>query len=57
MEDHEPKYFEDDGTEINPDLVPKPDLCISCKKDGQPRLGSCVGRDKDANKKMKRSNK
>ena len=25
----------DDGTEINPDLVPKPDLCVSCKKDGQ----------------------
>ncbi len=36
MEDHAPKYFDDDGTEINPDLVPKPDLCISCKKDGQP---------------------
>ncbi len=36
MEDHGPKYFDDDGIEINPDLVPKPDLCISCKKDGQP---------------------
>ena len=36
MEDHKPKYFDDDGTEINPDLAPKPDLCISCKKDGQP---------------------
>jgi len=34
MEDNKPKYFDDDGTEINPDLVPKPDLCISCKKDG-----------------------
>ena len=34
MEDHKLKYFDDDGTEINPDLVPKPDLCISCKKDG-----------------------
>jgi len=30
-----PKYFDDDGTEINPDLIPKPDLCIICKKDGQ----------------------
>jgi hypothetical protein len=30
------KYFEDDGTEINPDLIPKPDLCITCKKDGRP---------------------
>ena len=35
MEDHKPKYFDDDGTEINPDLIPKPSLCISCKKDGQ----------------------
>ena len=34
MEDLGPKYFDDDGTEINPDLVPKPDLCISHKKDG-----------------------
>ncbi len=30
-----PKYFDDDGTEINPDLIPKPDLCITCKKDGE----------------------
>ncbi len=36
MEDNKPKYFDDDGTQINPDLVPKPDLCVSCKKDGQP---------------------
>ncbi len=36
MGEHGPKYFDDDGTEINPDLIPKPDLCISCKKDGQP---------------------
>ena len=33
MEDNKPKYFDDDGTEINPDLVPKLDLCVSCKKD------------------------
>lgn len=25
-------YFDDDGTEINPDLFPKPQLCLSCKK-------------------------
>ena len=36
MEDHEPKYFDDDGTEINPDIVSKPGLCVSCRKDGQP---------------------
>ena len=34
MEDHKPKYFDDDGTEINPDIISKPDLCVSCKKDG-----------------------
>ena len=33
MKGNGPKYFDDDGTEINPDLVPKPDLCVSCKKD------------------------
>ena len=35
MNDPTPKYSDDDGTEINPDLIPKPDLCITCKKDGQ----------------------
>jgi hypothetical protein len=35
MNDPTPKYVDDDGTEINPDLIPKPDLCITCKKDGQ----------------------
>ena len=30
------KFFNDDGTEINPDLVPKPSLCVSCRKDGDP---------------------
>ena len=24
--------FDDDGTEINPDLIPKPGLCLICKK-------------------------
>jgi len=37
MDENKPKYFDDDGTEINPDLIPfpKPSLCITCKKDGQ----------------------
>ena len=26
------KYFDDDGNEINPDLISKPDLCITCQK-------------------------
>ena len=26
-------FFRDDGTEINPDLIPKPSLCVSCRKD------------------------
>ena len=25
-----PRYFNDDGTEFNPDLHPTPDLCVSC---------------------------
>ena len=28
--------FDDDGNKINPDLLPQPDLCVSCKKDGLP---------------------
>jgi hypothetical protein len=35
MNDSTPKYFDEDGTEINPDLIAKPGLCISCKKDGE----------------------
>ena len=34
MNENQPKYFNDDGTEFNPDLIPKPDLCITCKRDG-----------------------
>ena len=34
MTDNFPKYFDDEGAEINPYLIPKPDLCISCNKDG-----------------------
>ena len=36
MSEYESKYFDDDGTEINPDLIPTPDLCITCKKNGLP---------------------
>jgi len=28
-----PKYYDDDGTELNPDLIAKPSLCITCRKD------------------------
>lgn len=30
-------FFDDDGTEINPNLVPKPSLCFSCKLDNDPK--------------------
>lgn len=30
-------YFDDDGYEINMDLVKKPSLCMSCVKDDDPR--------------------
>ena len=26
-------YFDDDGTELNPDLIPKPHLCVGCRQD------------------------
>jgi hypothetical protein len=26
-------FYNDDGTKFNPELVPKPSLCITCKKD------------------------
>ncbi|GAB5520849.1 MAG: hypothetical protein RhofKO_31000 [Rhodothermales bacterium] len=24
-------YYDDDGTELNPDLIAKPDLCVACE--------------------------
>jgi hypothetical protein len=30
-------FFRDDGTEINPALVVKPALCVSCRKDDDPK--------------------
>ncbi len=33
MKDDAPKFFHDDGAKVNPDLSPKPSLCISCRKD------------------------
>ena len=29
-------YYDDDGNELNPDLIPKPGLCITCKKNDDP---------------------
>lgn len=29
-------YYLDDGTEVNPELVKKPSLCIICKNDSDP---------------------
>ena len=26
-------FFKDDGTPVNPELVPKPSLCITCRQD------------------------
>lgn len=30
------QYFDDDGSEINPDLISKPSLCLSCRHDNDP---------------------
>lgn len=29
-------YYDDDGTAVNPDLIPTPDLCLICKKQHDP---------------------
>ena len=36
MEDSTPKYFNDDGIEFNPNLIPNPALCTTCRKDHDP---------------------
>lgn len=30
------RFFDDDGTEINPDLISKPAMCTTCAKDDMP---------------------
>ncbi len=30
-------YFDDDGGKINPNLISKPQLCLSCKKNDDPK--------------------
>jgi hypothetical protein len=29
-------YYDDDGNQLNPELIPKPGLCLTCKKDSNP---------------------
>ncbi len=33
MEEEKFRYFNDDGTEFDPDLMSKPNLCLTCLKD------------------------
>jgi hypothetical protein len=33
MSDEIHGFYRDDGAKINPELIPKPGLCITCKKD------------------------
>jgi hypothetical protein len=37
-DDEEPVdgFFDDDGNRLNPDLVPKPGLCLLCKHENEP---------------------
>ena len=30
-------FFNDDGTPMNPNIVPKPSLCVSCRHDDDPK--------------------
>ncbi len=32
MNDEIDGFYDDDGSKINPELVPKPSLCVLCKK-------------------------
>jgi len=32
MTDKPIRFYDDDGTEINPDIIPDPSLCASCAK-------------------------
>jgi hypothetical protein len=36
VEDKPIRFYDDDGTEVNPDLISKPSLCASCTKDDDP---------------------
>ena len=38
--------MDDDGNELNPDLIRKPALCVSCAKDGDPseEIVCCLNR-------------
>lgn len=29
-------YFDDNGNELNPNLIPKPALCVGCRNDDDP---------------------
>jgi hypothetical protein len=30
-----PRFYDDDGTEFNPDPIPVPDLCATCARNGK----------------------
>ena len=36
MDDKPIRFYDDDGAEINPDIIAKPSLCASCAKDDDP---------------------
>ena len=36
MAEKKGRYFDDEGNELNPNLVAKPSLCLSCAKDDDP---------------------
>lgn len=37
MNNEEPfGIFDDDGNKLNPELIPKPSLCVLCRKDDDP---------------------
>jgi hypothetical protein len=37
------EMYDNDGIKINPDLIPKPAMCLTCKRDDDPReVNLCI---------------
>jgi len=55
MKDKISGLYNDDGTKINPALVAKPDLCVTCKNDdlaGEEEILCILNRNDQKNKKV-----
>ncbi len=37
-----PQYYDDNDNKVDPDIIPKPDLCVTCEKDSIPGMQQIV---------------